>query len=135
MVLSSRMRSRSRTTMRRITLAEQDRLVVTLQTCGVVDHFDGRALPKIGLGGPGVESPRRIKIDIGIGDGDLDMRAMRLHPIDDRLRPKFRAITGRFIEHGISYNDRDIRIQQIIELSAAARVMSGPVSTTNSAKR
>ena len=35
-------------------LAEQDRIVVTLQTCGVFDRFDGRALPKVGLTGPGL---------------------------------------------------------------------------------
>ena len=78
-MLSSMIRSRSRTMMRRVTAVASHRRTAFSSPCrapGLLDHFNGRALPEVRLAGTRIDASRGVEIDIGIGDGNLDQIVM-----------------------------------------------------------
>jgi len=56
--------------------AQKDRFFIALQAPGLIDHFNGRALPEVRLEGTRIDASRGVEIDIGIGDGNLDQLVM-----------------------------------------------------------
>lgn len=86
-------------------VAEQKPALRPLQSVGFLDHFDRGALAQIRFAERRGGEAREIVEFISLGRRNLDMRPMRLDPIDDVLSAEARRIAGGFMQHGIGNDD------------------------------
>jgi hypothetical protein len=86
-----------------------------LQASRFLDDFHGRPFAEIGLPGSRIGLARSVEVQIGIGNGNLDLRVMCLDPVENGLRAEFRRVACRFVEDGIGNDDRDVRVKEVVE--------------------
>jgi len=96
-------------------LTQQDAALVTQQAVWLLDHLDCGSFAQVWLAKVGNIRPCRIEDLIGLGESNLDMRAMGLQPFDDILGTQTSRVRCRFMQHRIGDNDIRLYTQKVIE--------------------
>lgn len=134
-MLSSTIRVRSRTTTRRRTadfLAEQEAAFVAGQAVGFLDDLDGGAFAEVGFAEVGDAGAGGVEDGVGVGGGDLDADAVPLDPFDDVLGAEAGGVEGGLVQTASGMMMLVRACSRQSSASAAASVISGPVSTMKS---